>query len=200
MDSRSHGVSDPGANVLYDSRPDLTEDDYALGFTKRIHKDLLAVFAAVGEGKAYLRDRGYFATADDYAANKNSNLFIEWHTNSGGGTGVEVLYRTERSEKLAKMMAAAGSKALGLKNRGAKFRNDLAVLHEHPGMDSVLGERWFGDTSKDVHAYLANKPSEELAYLNCVLTWIGWPTVMHLPRTWNAGQSANYKMRWEAAK
>lgn len=68
-----------------------------------------------------------------------------------GALGTEVLYAKSDMQKLAITMSAAISKASGLRNRGAKRRNDLAFLNTLP--QAILIEVCFVNSTEDVARY-----------------------------------------------
>lgn len=63
--------------------------------------------------------------------------------------GVEVLYVNQNHKKHAEQLAAALSNATGLKNRGAKYRNNLRFLNS-TRKPAFLVEAYFVDSSSDV--------------------------------------------------
>ncbi len=83
---------------------------------------------------------------------KKRDLDVSIHFNAGGGTGTEVLYKTQ--EKLAERVSNSISLA-GLKNRGAKERLDLHFLNttDEP---AILIEVCFVDSQADVSIYKKN--------------------------------------------
>ena len=76
-------------------------------------------------------------------------LNLSLHLNAGGGSGVEVLYYGDSTKKLAAELSAAISKALGVKDRGAKQRKDLYFLKQTKA-HSVLIEVCFIDNLIDM--------------------------------------------------
>ena len=89
----------------------------------------------------------------------NADYFISIHCNAGGGTGVETLYKSYRD--YAQTIQNNYVKAMPLRDRGIKVRNDLAVLNGTK-MPAVLIELAFLDTIFDADI-LKNKQSE-IAY------------------------------------
>lgn len=88
----------------------------------------------------------------------NNALIVSYHLNAGGtdkanGIGTEVCHKTQ--PELATKMSAAIAKAGGFKNRGAKYRNDLAVLNRtiEP---AILLETFFVNSKYDVAQYRKN--------------------------------------------
>ena len=76
------------------------------------------------------------------------DLDISIHLNAGGGTGVEVLYTSTSGKEWATKLSKVVSDALGLKNRGAKKRDNLYVLN-HTKATAVLIECCFVDNKTD---------------------------------------------------
>ena len=66
--------------------------------------------------------------------------------------GVEVLYMTDANKELASKMSKAISDASGIKNRGAKLRDDLGFL-KGTNKGAILIEVCFVDSVKDVELY-----------------------------------------------
>lgn len=89
--------------------------------------------------------------------NKHSvDLDISIHLNAGGGTGVEVLYTSSSGKEWATKLSKAVSSALGLKNRGAKKRDNLYVLN-HTKSTAVLIECCFVDNQTDKEKWSVDK-------------------------------------------
>jgi len=190
--SRHAGQSDPGADVKYDGRPDLTEDDYTLAMAKSVYADLHGLFVHNG-GYVMLRNSGVYYRADDEAVLHGCDLFLEIHTNSGGGHGTEALYESASGRAFAESLAHRVSSALGITDRGAKHRTDLAVLTPHSGMVSGLVELWFGDSKGDVAAHHAHRDAEVLAIVNAILHHYGWTEVKSRPSKWTTAERMAYK-------
>ncbi|MGG3662114.1 N-acetylmuramoyl-L-alanine amidase [Bacillus gobiensis] len=76
---------------------------------------------------------------------KSGRLDVSIHLNSGGGTGCEVLYYSEKA--LATKVSEAIAEVAGWKNRGAKERKELYFLR-HTSAPAILIEVCFID-SKD---------------------------------------------------
>ena len=177
--SREAGKTDPGADIKTTTRD---EADWTLVFSRWLVADLKAVVG--NRGAVYLRDAGYYAAVDDEAAKLGCDLLIENHLNSGGGTGTEVLYEDAKDALFAQSLSADIALALGLRDRGAKHRSDLAVLSPRPGMVQVIVEYFFADNKYDVNEYREKREKVELAVVNRVLRHYGWRTVRTLPRKW----------------
>lgn len=89
--------------------------------------------------------------------NKHSvDLDISIHLNAGGGTGTEVLYTSSSGKAWAEKVSKAVASALGLKNRGAKKRDNLYVLN-HTKATAILIECCFVDSKTDQGKWDVNK-------------------------------------------
>lgn len=77
----------------------------------------------------------------------SGRLDVSVHLNAGGGTGVEVLYISQKA--LATEVSAAMAKALDLKDRGAKHRSDVGYLRTVKA-PSILLEVGFMDNKEDM--------------------------------------------------
>lgn len=86
----------------------------------------------------------------------SKQLNLSFHLNAGGGSGVEVLYYGDATKKLAAEISAAISKALGVKDRGAKQRRDLYFLKQTKA-HSVLIEVCFIDNLIDMQRLLKKR-------------------------------------------
>lgn len=84
------------------------------------------------------------------------DLDISIHLNAGGGTGTEVLYTSEKGKAYAAKVSAAVAAALGIKDRGAKERDDLYVLN-HTKAPAILVECCFVDSTTDRDKWDADK-------------------------------------------
>ena len=83
---------------------------------------------------------------------------VSIHLNAGGGTGVEVLYypTSSKGKSMATKMSKNIASALGLKNRGAKSRDNLYVL-KHTKSVAVLVECCFVDSTTDKKKWNVDK-------------------------------------------
>lgn len=94
--------------------------------------------------------------------NKHSvDLDISIHLNAGGGTGTEVLYTSSSGKAWAEKVSKAVASALGLKNRGARKRDNLYVLN-HTKSTAILVECCFVDSQTDENAWDADKCAEAI--------------------------------------
>lgn len=91
-----------------------------------------------------------------YHNKQTRDLDVSVHFNAGGNTkdprGVEVLYFTDGNKALAAKVSAAIAKASGLKDRGAKKREDLGFL-KRTEEKAILIEVCFVDSEADVKLY-----------------------------------------------
>ena len=82
-----------------------------------------------------------------------ADFFVSIHLNAGGGTGTEVLTTSTSSAKtIAARTSATLAKALGLRDRGRKNRDNVTVI-KATKMPSMLVEVCFVDTKQDAEAY-----------------------------------------------
>lgn len=155
-------------------------------------KNLAYDFAALG-WHTFLRDRGYYARADDEAYGFDSDVFCELHLNSGTAraSGVEVLVNPSAG-KLTRAVAASVSAriahALEVPNRGVKERGDLAVLKPHGEMRSILVEAYFVSNRRDRDLGRIRAYRVERAIMNGILTGLGFKAIGGLvaaPRLWS---------------
>ena len=81
------------------------------------------------------------------------DLFVSIHLNAGGGTGTEVLTTSNSGAKtIAARTSATLAKALGLRDRGRKNRDNVTVIKKTK-MPAMLVEVCFVDTKADAEAY-----------------------------------------------
>lgn len=87
------------------------------------------------------------------AVSKTGRLDVSWHFNSAdkSATGVEVLYYDNAQKQLATDVSVALSKALGLRDRGAKQRKDLYFL-ANTNASAILIEVAFISNANDMKA------------------------------------------------
>ena len=82
-----------------------------------------------------------------------ADFFVSIHLNAGGGTGTEVLTTTNSGAKTeAARVSATLAKALGLRDRGRKNRDNVTVIKKTK-MPAMLVEVCFVDTKQDAEAY-----------------------------------------------
>ena len=81
------------------------------------------------------------------------DLFVSVHLNAGKGTGTEVLTTsTSGAKEMAARVSATVAKALGLRDRGRKNRDNVTVI-KVTSMPAMLVEVCFVDTEQDAEAY-----------------------------------------------
>ena len=88
-----------------------------------------------------------------YHNSKARVMDVSIHFNSGGGTGVEVLYYSWK--KTAAQWSKEIAKVLGLKDRGGKHRPELAFLRGS-NKPALLIETCFIDSASDMASYKKN--------------------------------------------
>ena len=150
-----HGGKDPGAvgNGLY-------EKDIALAVSLQL-KTLLEKYGIETRlsrsTDTYLTINERYQLANAWGA----DYFISIHTNAGGGTGAETLYYKADSKAYAQTLQSAFINAMGLRNRGVKYRDDLGVI-KWTNMPAALIELAFIDTEAD--AVILNYNQDEIAH------------------------------------
>lgn len=131
-------------------------------------------FKAVGQKVTICTDEvGTTQTAVWSNAVKNCNshpavgrLDISVHLNAGGGTGVEVLYYSEK--ELAAKVSKAVAEVTGFKDRGAKQRKDIGFLNS-TNAPAILIEACFIDNKTDMEIFIS-KLKEISTAIVCAVT------------------------------
>lgn len=191
LGSRTPGKVDPG-NVA----GPITEAKFTRILSVNLYNDLRVLYAKHPGAYVYFRDAGPYYSADDEAAARECEVFVELHTDaaaSKAARGCTVFYEDPKDAEFAAKVADRLSRALGIPNRGARRRTDLAVLDPKPGMTQVLVEVLFASSPKDNLAWKLRRLIGERALLNCILEFHGWRRVHTLPRTWTAYQVKAYR-------
>ena len=82
------------------------------------------------------------------ANSSGADYFINIHCNAfnGIGQGAETLYFKEDSKKFARIIQYLYASEIGLRDRGIKYRDNIAVL-KNTSMPSILVELGFIDNS-----------------------------------------------------
>ena len=143
-----HGGVDAGAVGKYKK---LKEKDLALEVTLKVNKEL----TRLGFKTILTRSSDVYPSLSSrytLANNNNANLFLSVHFNSSTNetaSGIETLYKNNSG--FANSLQNALIKETNAKNRGLKYRNDLAVLNGSK-MNAALVELGF----------LSNKNEESL--------------------------------------
>ena len=117
----------------------------------------------------------------------SKQLDASWHLNAGGGSGVEVLYYGESTKKLATEISEAISKALGVKNRGAKQRKDLYFL-KHCKAHAILIETCFADSLIDMQKLSKKRAAVAEAVADVLVGPIDSSTDSSTPSTVSTGK------------
>lgn len=111
--------------------------------------------------------RGYLLEQSRLFNQAGADVSLQWHLNSGGGQGCEVLYNPKMgSRDVAAAMSAAMARATGLKDRGAKARTDLWILNSVP--DAYIMEVAFIDSASDMAAIQGKYPAIAQAVLGAI--------------------------------
>jgi N-acetylmuramoyl-L-alanine amidase len=150
--SSGHGLHVRGASGFID------EVDEA----RRVVNEVVTVLAEVGIEAIGFHDNTSTTQSEnldaivDFHNGQDRDLDVSVHFNAGGSSpavGTECLYVTQ--ERLAELIAGAIAEAGGLKDRGAKYRDDLKFLNA-TDVPAVLIEVCFVDAEEDCELYLAN--------------------------------------------
>jgi MYXO-CTERM domain-containing protein len=104
-----------------------------------------------------------FTNSPSIANNWGAEDFLSIHSNAGGGHGTETLYKSSAGQVFAGNVNDALVAALGLPNRGLKYRDNLHMLNA-TDMPAALTEVLFHDCTTD-HATPLGTMSE-----SCFLT------------------------------
>ena len=149
-----HGGKDPGAvgNGLY-------EKDIALA----VALNLKALPEKYGIETKLSRSTDTYLTINEryHLANAwGADYFISIHCNAGGGTGAETLYYKADSKAYAQTLQSAFIDAMGLRDRGVKYRDNVGVIR-WAKMPAALIELAFIDTVAD--AVVLKSKQDEMA-------------------------------------
>ena len=125
-------------------------------------------------------------------AGGSKQLDISWHLNAGGGSGVEVLYYSDATKELAADVSAAVSKALGVKNRGAKQRKDLYFLKRCKA-HAILIEACFIDSLVDMQRLVKKRTAMVTAVAEVLIGPFESSTEKSTSSTVSTGKIASYK-------
>lgn len=130
MSNRRRGEYDPGACA-----GGATEAAIAMEWSNELRTILIARKCRVVRTRVDAKDPAPVIRRDDIAVSYGGDLMLSLHCNSGGGkaSGTEVFYRGEDDREMARRLSAVVSKALGIRDRGAKTEREsqhtaLAVM------------------------------------------------------------------------
>lgn len=188
LSSRIKGKVDPGA---------IGFGEKEAAKTKAMCDNLSKDFARLN-WRVLFRDTGYFSMADDEARKFDASVFLELHLDAAGasanGSGCFVASRTNGKETTLANNILNGIVRVGFRDRGVKKTDDLSVLRQYSGMDSVLVEMAFITNARDNARYDANTEKIELAILNGVLKTYGLKQRTTLPRKWSNLRAYLYRI------
>ena len=104
----------------------------------------------------------------------NADYFISIHCNAfnGQATGAETLYFREDSKELARIIQCLYSTDIGLRDRGIKYRDNIAVLR-NTTMPSILIELAFIDNESDAEVLRMNKAKIVQILANAIFKFLG---------------------------
>ena len=126
------------------------------------------------------------------AGGGKGHLSTSWHLNAGGGSGVEVLYYGDATKTLAADISAAISKALGVKDRGAKQRKDLYFLRKTTG-HAILIEACFIDSLIDMQKLLKKRSAVAEAVADVLIGPVEPSTEKSTSSTVSTGKISSYE-------
>lgn len=133
---------------------------------RKVAKEVTSILRNNGVTTSYIEDNLSSNQAQNltYLANEHAktsrkiDVFVHFNSAAGGvrkeGIGTEVFYKTNK--ELAAKLTSAMAKGGELKNRGAKFRNDLYVLNAPTTRNGMLLEVCFVNSEEDVAKYKKN--------------------------------------------
>lgn len=154
--SPGHWLPGTGAKSIID---EVTE-------ARRVAKRVVEILRGMGVQTNYVEDNSSknqqqnltYLINEHNKTSRQIDVFIHFNSAAGGnrneGIGTECFYKTEKT--LAAQLASVMSSTTSLKNRGAKLRNDLAVLNSPLTKRAVLPEICFVNSVEDVKLYQAN--------------------------------------------
>ena len=104
----------------------------------------------------------------------NANYFISIHCNAfnGQASGAETLYFREDSKEFARIIQCLYSTDIGLRDRGIKYRDNIAVLR-NTTMPSILIELAFIDNESDAEVLRMNKGKIAQVLANAIFKFLG---------------------------
>mgnify|MGYP001582329639 CR=1 FL=1 len=151
-----HGGHDAGA-VAFGRR----EKDIALAISKKVNADL----KTLGFQTIMTRSTDvYIPLSERYgiANRNNADMFVSIHLNSGPSTayGIETLYKN--SKTFASNIQTEIIKSTGARDRGLKYRSDLAVLNGSK-MPASLVETGFISNSSESSSLASGSYQDKLA-------------------------------------
>ena len=103
-----------------------------------------------------------------------ADYFISIHCNAfnGQATGAETLYFREDSKEFARIIQCLYSTDIGLRDRGIKYRDNIAVLR-NTTMPSILIELAFIDNESDAEVLRMNKSKIAQILANAIFKFLG---------------------------
>ena len=120
----------------------------------------------------------------------NVDYYVSIHANAGGGVGTEV-FTYNGNDICGASDILKGLTALGLKNRGIKSGNNLAVVRR-PKAKSILIEICFIDTASDVNIYNSKGPK---AFAEAIVSGLLGKRVI-VDSSASTGSTNGYKVGW----
>lgn len=149
--SAGHGAKVSGANGF------IKEHDEAVRLGKRV-VEILGKEAVFYQEKTATTQRQNLSNIVAYHNSKSRVLDVSLHYNSAASsaaTGSECLYLNPKLKSLSAKMSKAMSGAMGINDRGAKYRPELYFLR-NTGKPAILLEVCFVSSKKDSDSYKKN--------------------------------------------
>ena len=149
--SAGHGAKVSGANGF------IKEHDEAVRLGKRV-VEILGKEAIFFEEKTATTQRQNLSNIVAYHNSKARALDVSLHYNSAASsaaTGSECLYLNPKLKNLSAKMSKAMAGAMGINDRGAKYRPELYFLR-NTAKPAILLEVCFVSSKKDSDAYKKN--------------------------------------------
>jgi N-acetylmuramoyl-L-alanine amidase len=145
QDNRKPGIFDPGCE-----RKGRQEAMLAWNWLVELRAQLAKAGVPTMQTRKVFPESCPLASRAKLAKREGATHFISIHVNDStpSGTGTETLIESKFSKPFAALIHRALVDTLDLRDRGIKFRDDLAVLKT--GMPSVLIELGFIETDWDV--------------------------------------------------
>lgn len=143
MSNRTPGIYDPGA-VHREEGILFREADITLAYARELDSELRLQGAQTFMSRSKFSDAAPIGLRVPAAVRAGCSTFVSLHLNDfddDRANGLEVLFNGARSHRLALDLQTSLCSLTGMKNRGAKPRDDLAVLR-FPGI-AVLIELGF---------------------------------------------------------
>ena len=154
--SPGHGVFLPGAvNSKFNVKEYLIAYKLCIDLVDKLKGKIQINMVYDDVSKNVSANMGYLKKLHKkYDVGNSKTLHIFVHINAGGGTGVEMIYKNAKMKALAVELSSKFSKVMMLRDRGAKYRDDLSMVNNFS--HSILTELFFIDSKADLDAFNKN--------------------------------------------